>query len=304
MNTHNPSTGNDRSTPVDDAIRVRQQAAEPLQEHQPGSEHEMHSKPVVIRPDYRGSGKLAGRRAYITGGDSGIGRAIALHFAREGADIAFAYLDEHEDARETCALVEGEGRRCYLMSADLSDAEKCRASLKSAVDQLGGLDILVNNIAQQYPVDAPEELDAAQIELTFRTNVFSYYHSTIAALEHLPRGGVILNTSSITGSRGHDTLLDYSATKGAIDAMTAAFAKRLSKRGIRVNAVAPGPVWTALIPASFDAEKVEEFGRDSPMGRPAQPCEIAPAYVFLASQDASYINGLILHVNGGSHICV
>lgn len=277
---------------------------EPTQDTQPGSEEQMENQPVVIRQNYRGSGRLEGRIAYITGGDSGIGRAIAVHFAREGADIAIAYLDEHEDAQKTKALVEAEGRRCHLHAADLRDAAACRAAVREVVSHLGGLDIVVNNIAQQYPVESPEELDTAQIESTFQSNVFSYYHTTIAALDHLPKGGVILNTSSITGSRGHETLLDYSATKGAINAMTAAFARNLQERGIRVNAVAPGPVWTPLIPASFDEDEVANFGKDSPMGRPAQPCEIAPAYVFLACEDASYINGLVLHVNGGSHIDV
>lgn len=278
---------------------------EPTQDTQPGSEQRMESRPIVIRENYRGSGRLEGRKAYVTGGDSGIGRAIAVHFAREGADVAISYLNEHEDALETRRLVEAEGRRCHLLSADLRDPDACRTAVREVVAHLGGLDVLVNNIAQQHPVDSPEELDSRQIESTFQSNVFSYYHTAIAALDHLPDGsGVILNTSSITGSRGHESLLDYSATKGAVNAMTAAFARNLQDRRIRVCAVAPGPVWTPLIPASFDQDEVSNFGKDSPMGRPAQPCEIAPAYVFLASEDASYINGLVLHVNGGSHIDV
>lgn len=281
-----------------------EQSKEPTQGTQPGSQEAMRSKPEVIRKDYRGSGKLEGRRACITGGDSGIGRAIAVHFAREGAEVAIVHLHEHDDAQETKSLVEAEGRRCVVLRADLADSETCRQMINSAASQLGGMNILVNNIAQQYPVESPEKLSAGQIELTFRTNVFSYYHCAIAALAHLPRDGVIINTSSITGSRGHKKLLDYAATKGAIDAMTASFAGTLIERGIRVNAVAPGPVWTPLIPSSFDEEDLAKFGKDTPMGRPAQPSEIAPAYVFLASEDASYITGLILHVNGGEHIDV
>jgi NAD(P)-dependent dehydrogenase (short-subunit alcohol dehydrogenase family) len=277
---------------------------EPTQASQPGREDAMQRKPVFIREDYRGSGRLQGRRAYITGGDSGIGRAVAIHFAREGADVAIVYLDEDTDAEQTRALVEAEGRRCHLVSADLAEAAACRAALEEAVGSLGGLDILVNNIAEQHTVESAEELDPQQIEDTFRTNVFSYFNTVAAALEHMDEGGVILNTSSITGSRGHTSLLDYSATKGAVNAMTAALAKSLQQRRIRVNAIAPGPVWTPLIPASFDAEEVAEFGRDTPMGRPAEPSEIAPAYVFLACDDGSYINGVVLHINGGSHIDV
>jgi NAD(P)-dependent dehydrogenase (short-subunit alcohol dehydrogenase family) len=280
------------------------QHREPAQDRQPGRQHSMRNEPVSIRDTYRGSAKLEGRRAYISGGDSGIGRAVALHFAREGADVAISYLNEHADAEETCRLVQREGRRCAALAADLSQEDACWVAVAKAAGALGGLDLLVNNVAQQFPVDAPEQLDEAQLRRTFETNVFSYYHTTLAALRYLPHGSCIINSSSITGSRGHDTLLDYSATKGAINAMTAAFAKSLRERGIRVNAVAPGPVWTPLIPASFDAEAVARFGRDSPMGRPAQPCEIAPAYVFLASEDASYINGIVMPVNGGSHIDV
>jgi len=282
----------------------KDQDREPIQDRQPGLQEAMRNEPVSIRESYRGSERLRGRRAYITGGDSGIGRAIALHFAREGADVAIGYLDEHTDVLQTRRLVEREGRRCVLLPADLSSAEACRIASAEAADQLGGIDVLVNNLAQQFPVDAPEQLDESQLRRTFETNVFSYYHTSLAALRYLPRGGCIINTSSITGSRGHESLLDYSASKGAIDAMTASLAQSLRERGIRVNAVAPGPVWTPLIPASFDAEAVAEFGRNSPMGRPAQPCEIAPAYVFLASEEASYINGIVLPVNGGSHIDV
>ena len=272
------------------------------QSSQPGEQEEMHPRPVTIRDGYAGSGKLEGRRAFITGGDSGIGRAIAVHFAREGADVAIAYLEEDEDARETARLVEKEGRRCLLMPGDLSAPGAATEAVEQAAKRLGGLDILVNNVAEQHPVDDPAELGEDQVRDTFNNNVLTYYMATVAALDHLDRGGVILNTSSITGVRGHKTLLDYAGTKGAINAMTLSFAQAVADRGIRVNAVAPGPVWTPLIPASFDAEKVATFGSDTLVGRAGQPAEIAPAYVFLASDDASFITGQILHVNGGAHL--
>lgn len=278
-----------------------EQLGEPTQAEQPGRESEMESSPEFIRDSYRGSERLAGRRAYITGGDSGIGRAVAVHFAREGADVAISYLNENEDALRTQQLVEAEGRQCHLLPVDLRDPEACKAAVRDAVERLGSLDIVVNNAAEQHTVDAPEELEAEQIESTFRTNVFSFYHTAAAALEFLEQGACIINTSSITASRGHESLLDYSGTKGAINAMTAALARALKDRRIRVNAVAPGPVWTPLIPASFDDEEVAKFGKDNPMGRPAQPSEVAPAYVFLASEEASYINGIVLHINGGAY---
>jgi len=272
------------------------------QDTQPGMQTQMHPEPITMRDGYRGSAKLEGKVAYVTGGDSGIGRAVAVHFAREGADVAIAYLEEGQDARETRRLVEAEGRNCLLIAGDLSEETRCRAAVGRVIDHFGTLDILVNNIAEQHPVEAPEELTSEQLEQTFRTNVFSYYHTTLAALRHLDEGACIINTTSITGSRGHKTLLDYAATKGAIHAMTLSFAQALAERRIRVNAVAPGPVWTPLIPASFDAEKVAKFGSDTLMKRPGQPSEIAPAYVYLASEDASFITGQILHVNGGAHL--
>jgi NAD(P)-dependent dehydrogenase (short-subunit alcohol dehydrogenase family) len=270
------------------------------QGHQPGEQTLMHPEPVSIREDYAGSGKLEGKRAFITGGDSGIGRAIALHFAREGADVAIAYLEEDEDARETRRLVGLEDRRCFLIPGDLSEPGAAGEAVRQAAKRLGGLDILVNNIAEQHPVDEPDDLSEEQVRQTFQTNVLTYYMATVAALEHLGPDGVIINTSSITGSRGHKTLLDYAGTKGAIDAMTMSFAQALAERGIRVNAVAPGPVWTPLIPASFSADKVAKFGSDTLMKRAGQPAEIAPAYVYLASRDASFVTGQVLHVNGGA----
>lgn len=270
------------------------------QRRQPGQESEMSPEPVTIREDYRGSGKLEGRVALISGGDSGIGRAVAVHFAREGASVAIIYLEEDADAKETQRMVEAEGSECVLLKGDVADPEFCKRAVRDTVARLGGLNILVNNAAQQFPVDDPTELSAEQLERTFRVNLFGYVFLTQAALEHLMEGDSILNTSSITGFRGHETLLDYSATKGAIRVLTYSLAHQLIERGIRVNGVAPGPVWTPLIPASFPPEKVASFGADTPMKRPAQPCEVAPAYVFLASRDASYINGQFIHVNGGS----
>jgi NAD(P)-dependent dehydrogenase (short-subunit alcohol dehydrogenase family) len=272
------------------------------QDDQPGRQSAMRPQPLSIRDDYRGSGKLKGNVAYITGGDSGIGRAVAIHFAREGADVAIAYLEETSDALETRRLVEAEGQQCFLVAGDLSDPAHCARAVERVAEQFGRIDVLVNNIAEQHPVDDPAELEHGQVEQTFRTNVFSFYNTVHAALKHLPDGAAIINTSSVTGSRGHKTLLDYAGTKGAINAMTLSFAQALSPRRIRVNAVAPGPVWTPLIPASFSADKVATFGSDTLLKRAGEPAEIAPAYVFLACADASFITGQILHVNGGTHL--
>lgn len=272
------------------------------QDRQPGRQSQMDPKPETIRDGYRGSGKLEGKVALVTGGDSGIGRAVAVHFAREGADVAIAYLEEDDDARTTCERVEAEGVRCLLLRGDLGPPGAAAKCVGRVVDELGGLDILVNNAAEQHPVDTPEELTREQVEATFRTNVFAFYDLIETALPHLGDGGCIINTGSVTGARGHAELLDYAGTKGAIHALTFSFAQRLADRGIRVNAVAPGPIWTPLIPATFDADKVAEFGANTPMGRPGQPSEVAPAFVFLASQDASYITGQVIHVNGGGHM--
>ncbi len=269
------------------------------QDRQPGRESDMVPRPEFA-PRFPGAGKLEGQVALISGGDSGIGRAVAVAMAREGADIAIVYLDEHDDAQETARLVEAEGRRALQIAGDIGSQKFCKDAVSQTVEELGGLDILVNNAAEQHTVESLEELSEAQLEQTFRTNVFGFFYMTKAALPHLKRGASIINTTSITAFRGHETLLDYSATKGAIVAFTRSLSQVLMDKGIRVNAVAPGPIWTPLIPASFDPEKVHEHGASAPMQRAGQPNEVAPSYVFLASADGSYMSGQVLHPNGGS----
>ena len=266
----------------------------------PGIESELEPRPQYEAPEYRGSGKLEGMVALVTGGDSGIGRAVAVLYAREGADVAIVYLSEDEDAEETRRAVEAEGRRAILIPGDVTESQFCDEAVEWTVRELGGLDILVNNAAFQEHVASLEELSDEQLERTFRTNIFGYFYMARAALRHLERGGSIINTGSVTGIEGSKELLDYSSTKGAIHAFTKSLAQNVVERGIRVNCVAPGPVWTPLNPADQDAEKVAEFGKDVPMKRPAQPEEIAPAFVFLASpQTSSYITGEILPIIGG-----
>lgn len=266
---------------------------------QPGEEYRMNPEPEVIRESYRGSGKLQGRKAVITGGDSGIGRSVAVHFAREGADVAIIYLDEERDAEETRKLVEAEGRKCTLINGDLKDEDFCRSAVETAVSELGGLNILVNNAAIQFPKTEFKDITGQQVRETFNTNIIPFFYVTREALKHLKEGDAIINTTSVTAYRGSEHLIDYSSTKGAIVSFTRSTSRMLAEKGIRVNGVAPGPIWTPLIPASFTGEEVAKFGQDVPMKRAGQPAEVAPAYVFLASEDASYVTGQIIHVNGG-----
>jgi NAD(P)-dependent dehydrogenase (short-subunit alcohol dehydrogenase family) len=269
------------------------------QEQQPGSESAMTPRPRAEDPSYRGSGKLQGQVALITGGDSGIGRAVAILFAKEGADVALVYLNEHEDAVETKRRVEAIGRRCVTFAGDIGMEPFCREVVEHTVVELRRLDILVNNAAEQHPQESLDKITAEQLERTFRTNIFSYFYMSKAALPHLHAGSAIINTTSVTAYKGSPQLLDYSATKGAIVAFTRSLSQALIGKGIRVNGVAPGPIWTPLIPATFSADKVESFGANVPMQRAGQPEEVAPCYVFLASDDASYMAGQILHPNGG-----
>jgi NAD(P)-dependent dehydrogenase (short-subunit alcohol dehydrogenase family) len=266
----------------------------------PGHTADMDTRPRDAMYDYLGSGLLDGKRALVTGGDSGIGRAVTVAFAKEGADVAIAYLDETDDAEHTLALVENVGRRGIGIPGDLADPDHCRAVVARTVEALGGLDVLVNNVAFQAPVDDLSELSDAQWRRTFAVNIDSFFYVTKAALRHLTGGGAIINTASINGLRGNKTLIDYSATKGAVIALTYSLAQALADRGIRVNCVAPGPVWTPLIPATMSTDKVASFGEHTPMGRPAQPDEIAPSYVFFAAgRLSSYYSGEVLAPIGG-----
>ncbi len=259
----------------------------------------MERKPVAQDSKHRGSGKLEGKAALITGGDSGIGRAVAIAFAKEGADVAIAYLNEHDDAAETKRLVEEKGRRCLTIAGDAGREEFCRGAVQQTVEQFGRLDVLVNNAAEQHPQESIEDITAEQLERTFRTNIFSYFFMTKAALKHLKKDSAIINTTSVTAYKGSPKLLDYSSTKGAIVAFTRSLSMNLAEKGIRVNGVAPGPIWTPLIPSTFPQEKVDEFGKNVPMKRPGEPEEVAPSFVFLASDDSSYMTGQVLHPNGG-----
>ena len=269
------------------------------QKKQPGKEHKMNPEPLVIRDGYRGSGKLEGKVALITGGDSGIGRSVAVHFAREGADVAIVYLEETQDAKDTKKMVEKEGKKCLLIEGDIQEEEFCRKAVGETVKEFGKLNVLVNNAAEQHPKKSIQKISAEQLQSTFATNIFSMFYFVQAALPHLKEGDTIINTTSVTAYRGSAGLLDYSSTKGAIVAFTRSLSANLADKSIRVNAVAPGPIWTPLIPATFDAKKVKEFGKDAPLGRPGQPCEVATSFVFLASEDSSYFTGQVLHPNGG-----
>jgi NAD(P)-dependent dehydrogenase (short-subunit alcohol dehydrogenase family) len=270
------------------------------QEQQPGLENQMTPEPVYIRANYKGSEKLQDKVALITGGDSGIGRAVAVHFAREGADLALVYKpEEQSDADDTKALVEAEGRRCVLLPGDLRDAKFCEDIVTQTVSQLGKLNIVISNAAEQFTSTDVAELPNEQFEDTFQVNFFPLVRVVKAALPHLHEGDSIIATSSINAYRGNQQLVDYTSTKGAITAYIRSIAQQLAEKKIRANTVAPGPIWTPLIPASFPPDKVEKFGQDTTMKRPGQPAEVAPAYVFLASEDASYITGQAIHPNGG-----
>lgn len=267
---------------------------------QPGKQDKMHPEPEIIRKGYIGSNKLKGETALITGGDSGIGRSVAVYFAREGANIAIVYLKEGKDGRETKKMVEQEGQKCLILNGDLKNEKFCKSLFKKFLKEFDELNILVNNAAVQFPKDKISNIKTAKLKETFETNIYPYFYLTKEALKYLHAGDVIINTSSVTAYRGSDHLLDYSSTKGAIVSFTRSLSKMLVDKKIRVNGVAPGPIWTPLIPATFD--DISDFGKDTPMGRAGQPSEVAPAYVFLASEDSSYITGQFIHVNGGEQI--
>ncbi|MCW5695655.1 MAG: SDR family oxidoreductase [Bauldia sp.] len=277
--------------------------AQPAQHQnvQPGREHRMRPAPDY-EPRYPGSGRLRGKVALVTGGDSGIGRAVSVLFAREGAKVGILYLEEDRDAEDTRALVEEEGSEALLLRGDVGDKAFCKSAVKELIGQFGQLDILVNNAAEQHVRPDIAAIEEIELEETFRTNFFGYFFMIQAALRHLKEGAAIINTASITAYQGHEELLDYSTTKGAIVTLTRALSQRLANKGIRVNAVAPGPIWTPLIPASFPAEKVARFGENTPMGRAGQPNEVAPAFLFLACEDSSYFTGQTIHPNGGSFV--
>jgi NAD(P)-dependent dehydrogenase (short-subunit alcohol dehydrogenase family) len=269
------------------------------QARQPGLESKMRPQPKSGASEYVGSGRLRDRVALITGGDSGIGRAVAVLFAKEGADVAIVYFNEHKDAKETKRLVESQGRKCLLIAGDIGREKFCQSAIKEAKRELGKIDILVNNAAEQHPQESVTKITERQLEKTFRTNIFAMFFLTKAVMPHFKNGGVIVNTASVTAYKGSPELLDYSATKGAIVAFTRSLSQALAAKKIRVNAVAPGPIWTPLIPSTFPAREVATFGSDTPLGRAGEPTEVATCFVFLASDDSSYMTGQVLHPNGG-----
>lgn len=270
------------------------------QQSQPGDEYKMEPAPEIIRKDYKGSGKLKGKTALITGGDSGIGRSVAVHYAREGANVAIVYLNEDEDALETRKMIIKEGGKCLILQGDLKEDTFCKKIVEDCIKEFGALNILVNNAAVQFPKDKIEDITNKQIKETFETNIFPYFFIAREAVKKMKKGDTVINTTSVTAYRGSEHLLDYSSTKGAIVTFTRSLSLMLAKKNIRVNGVAPGPIWTPLIPSTFD--DISKFGQDTPMGRAGQPSEVGPAYVFLASEDSSYITGQIIHINGGEII--
>jgi NAD(P)-dependent dehydrogenase (short-subunit alcohol dehydrogenase family) len=270
------------------------------QNNQPGTQQEMNPKPITENPDYKGANKMKGLVAIITGSDSGIGQAVAAAFAKEGADIVVAYYSEQTDANETVKMVEATGRRCIAIKCDLKNEQASAQVVDTAIKEFGRIDVLVNNIAVQYPQNSIKDITNEQLCNTFSTNIISFFHTTKAALPHMKEGGSIINTTSVTAYKGSPTLIDYSATKGAVVSFTRSLALSLASSGIRVNAVSPGPVWTPLITSSVSGQDVTKFGKDVPLGRAAQPFEIAPTYVYLACDDSAYVTGQVLHVNGGT----
>ncbi|MFC4410399.1 SDR family oxidoreductase [Chungangia koreensis] len=282
--------------------KIHEEIEGQTQSRQPGIEAEMEPTPIYDDPRYKGSDKLRGKVAIVTGGDSGIGRAVAIAFAKEGADVAIVYLDEHEDANLTVSEIEKFGVKAMKVPMDISKPENGKRIVEEVVGRFGKLNIIVNNAGKQYPQEDFLKITPEQMKETFETNIYSMFYITQAALPYLKDGDSIVNTSSVTAFRGSAHLVDYSATKGAITAFTRSLSQQLIKKGIRVNAVAPGPIWTPLIPATFGAEEVEQHGEDTPIGRRGQPAELAPAYVFLSSEDSSYMTGQTLHVDGGDFI--
>lgn len=284
------------------AKSAKKEIRKPQHQPRPGKESRMDPEPVFDNPEQKGCGKLKDRIAFITGGDSGIGRAVAVLFAKEGADIAIVYLNEHDDANETKLYVEKYGRRCQLLPSDISKENNCKKVVSKTVQEFGRIDILVNNAALHWAAESLEDISTKQLVTTFSTNFFSYFWITKFALPHMKKGSCIINSSSVTAYRGSSTLIDYASTKGAIVAFTRSLSTNLAEKGIRVNGVAPGPIWTPLIPSSFDGKRVAQHGSDVTMKRAGEPVEIAPSYLFLASQDSSYMTGQFLHPNGGEVI--
>ncbi len=281
-------------------MKEKEKEFPPQSQNPPGSQKQMKPQPETIRQYYKSNDRLKGKVALISGGDSGIGRSVAVHFAREGADIAIIYKNEEQDAQKTKELVEKEGQKCILFAGDVGDRDFCKQTVESTAAEYGKINILINNAGEQHPADNLEQLDLDLMERTFRTNVFGLFYLTKFVIDYMDEGDSIINSTSVTSFRGSSHLLDYSATKGAITAFTRSLSKNLAGRGIRVNGVAPGPIWTPLIVSTFN--DVTEFGADTPMKRAGQPSEVSPAYVFLASEDASYITGQIIHPNGGDFV--